>query len=382
MLDQEQASEKGALPAVPHLMPQIPCAPPADHWNDRECWVWKQIQEGSEANFNKKYDENLDPKQDDAAWRDPERPRQLSARFLTDILVGRPWSEEVHHRGVRILGARVTDCLDLSGAEIDFTVWLDDSRFEKDVSFPDIQFKLRLSLEGSRFRGIVNLDDAVVKGDLVLRNCLFESDVKARDAVVSGSIWAKGAAFRRSLDLQRIDVRQTVAFTAAQINQIDPSNATVGKLTDFARSKFEDNADFRNISVGQDLKLGAPSVVDGGGGCALEGRTDLEGAQIGGDIILSQSNFSKEMKIFRAAVGRSVLADRSSFSRLEMSGVHIGRDMSMISGRCDGALGLLYSDGNESGRGISDRICNASQDAVGGRQCARSAEFPRHDISR
>jgi hypothetical protein len=103
-------------------IPQAPptdgiCSVPADeHWKPQEQFVWKRVCLGDEANFNieQGYGGDLDPK-------DPAglpKSRVLSSRFLATILLSDKYSRALTRRGVRIIGARFTERVDLQNAEL------------------------------------------------------------------------------------------------------------------------------------------------------------------------------------------------------------------------------------------------------------------------
>src|SRR5687768_1394529 len=100
---------------------------------EAERWVWNEVRSSREpANLNRhcKIEEDLDPRAgDDPRWRDP--CRAISVTLIERVLTQEPWRSELPFRGLRIIGAWISEPLDLSAARISVEVWLDKSRFEK-----------------------------------------------------------------------------------------------------------------------------------------------------------------------------------------------------------------------------------------------------------
>ena len=85
---------------------------PLNSWTDQEKWVWKQVQSGEIANFNREevYGGNLDPKKTES-WM-PERI--LRPEFLLTVLCRTSFRNGIPHTGLRIAGAWFKAPLDIS----------------------------------------------------------------------------------------------------------------------------------------------------------------------------------------------------------------------------------------------------------------------------
>ena len=97
-------------------------------WTPQEKWVWEQVCVGKIADFNKAegYGGELDPKKPEG-W--PSN-RILRPEFLETILLHEPYSGALTRKGVRIVGARFTEALDLSNAALDHQLRLGYCRFD------------------------------------------------------------------------------------------------------------------------------------------------------------------------------------------------------------------------------------------------------------
>ena len=143
-----------ALPRVEELESLDP--PPDPSWAPQEKWVWKQTLAGEVADFNDLYCERrvrLDPRAGNAVWRSraQSEPRQLSERFLLDVLTKPLFSDAIPTHGLQISGA-----------------WID-----RNVDLSDIEFNRNLSLQWSRFEGKFSLAGAKLRGFLSFNNSAF-----------------------------------------------------------------------------------------------------------------------------------------------------------------------------------------------------------------
>jgi hypothetical protein len=90
--------------------------PPDEHWTPQEQFVWSRVCFGEEADFNKEPEHggDLDPKSPDGL----PKSRILSSAFLQTILLRDKYRNALTPRGVRIVGARFTEVVDLENAEL------------------------------------------------------------------------------------------------------------------------------------------------------------------------------------------------------------------------------------------------------------------------
>ena len=118
-------------------LPGEPCnLPPRDTWTKPESWAWQRICVGETADFNARTGVTLDPRKSEG-WSDD---RTLSSGFLETILLYEPYRSSLTRKGVRIIGARFPEPIDLENARITAELWLDACRFEKgDNGFPPHQ---------------------------------------------------------------------------------------------------------------------------------------------------------------------------------------------------------------------------------------------------
>src|SRR4051812_37145780 len=85
--------------------------------SDAERWVWERARAGEVADLDDRCGVCLFPRQgDDAGWHDERR--RISAAFIARVLTQKPWRDALPYQGLRIIGARVAEPLDLCAARV------------------------------------------------------------------------------------------------------------------------------------------------------------------------------------------------------------------------------------------------------------------------
>ncbi len=134
-----------------------------DNWSKAEQWVWKEIMAGREADFNKKYEETLNPKKT-KGWNVSANDRIISPEFLEEILTTENLTSKINTKGIRIIGAYFKEALDLSYQKLEYQFWLDKCRFLESLDFSYIKVNNWFSLEDSYFAKNLNMEGAVLDG--------------------------------------------------------------------------------------------------------------------------------------------------------------------------------------------------------------------------
>jgi hypothetical protein len=201
------------LPPEPTLPTDNPSS--AASWTPQEEWIWERTLKGEIADFNILYEEAepLDPKQDDARWSAPDKPRLVSEIFLLDVLGRKPYPEAIPPRGLRIIGARFASDLDLRDLNVQRPLWLNHSRFEGAVNLVDARFDTILSFDSSVFNEVLNMFGLTVGRVLSLSRATFARRVDLGSAKVDGYLDASGATFQADLSMESLTVGQTLLLS-------------------------------------------------------------------------------------------------------------------------------------------------------------------------
>lgn len=155
---------------TPPPVNQEPWVPlPPDEWTEPERWAWERFRAGRVADFNERYGNFLDPK-NEAAWTNQEKERRgLRADFLRTVLLCEPWRSAVAHPGVGILGAYFADNISLISAIIKCNFSAVFSLFNGNLNLITTSFEYSINLDGSFFSNKISMDGTQVRGALFMR---------------------------------------------------------------------------------------------------------------------------------------------------------------------------------------------------------------------
>ena len=180
--------------------------------------MWQQVCLNEVADLGKKYNPDLDEKvrDDPKQWKLWSEKRNLTPAFLETIVLHEPYRGALRRQGIRIVGARFLERVDLSGARISRSLSLEKSRLEKGADFGSVTAPQGISLEKTTF---VSLDEN-------------SAAVSFKSATI-GSLNLSGALVTSSLDV---------------------GSVTIGGELDLSYSKFP-LLDGRHMEVGGNLRM-------------------------------------------------------------------------------------------------------------------------------
>ncbi len=317
-----------------------------------EQWIWQRLRAGEVADLNTRCGVTLDPRaNDDARWRDP--CRQLSAKFLEWLLTGPDWKVAPAYRGVRVVGARVADRLDLTAAEVKAEVSLRQGRFEREVWLDRARFAGLLSLEGSVFRGGLSGDALHVGGSLFLRDSAVVTGgaVHLNSASIEGNLDMANARFEAGISADSLKVgramflRDGTVVTGGVVNLV---RASIAGNLEMDNARFEAGVIADSLNLGGNLFLSNGAVVTGDElglvGANIAGDLNMLNARfeagiitadrlkLGGALFLRGSNFTQAPSVTGAEVGRQVDLTGTALPGLDLSGSVINGDLRLSRG--------------------------------------------------
>ncbi len=223
--------------------------------------------------------------------------RQIRAALIRWLCVDRRAKELVDPRGIQVIGASVSDSIDLDNVTIPFRLTLAKCRLTRKLTLRDAQMPV-LVLQGSRVRTIT-ADGVIVKGGVFLRNGFHaERAVRFPRARIGGDLDCNGATFENpaqeggtdsgiALEAGHAVVTGNVflsnGFSAK--GEVRLLGAKIDGVLDCSGAMFENPAQAK----GNGNALSADGAVVRGdvflrNGFSARGSVRLLGAQIEGDL--------------------------------------------------------------------------------------------------
>jgi hypothetical protein len=307
------------------------CAVPVDpSWTKQEQFVWLNACAGKAADFNKEpgYGGDLDPKSPKLL---PES-RILRSSFLETILLKDKYRSALTRLGVRIVGARITETVDLQNAELEHDLGLERSLLEKDVNLETVETGRRISFDSSRILGTFNAAGSRISEDLSLYQTEFFTDVNLSRTHI-GNLLLSGARVAGMLNMYQIHIDQDLFMRdEAQFKEITLGDAHIGGQLDLTSSTVTGMLDMNGFSVGQGLFMRDKAnfteinlVV-----AHISGLLDLSGSTVTG--MLSMNGIRVDQGLF--------MRDKAHFKDINLVAAHIGGALDLSGSTVAGMLNM------------------------------------------
>jgi|GEM_PF-4553780 len=275
------------------------CKEKADSkWTKFEDYVWNRTCRGLTANFNHFKEKNKIKNYRDA--------NLLRSNFLETLLFESPFQKMIIRNGVRIIGARFNEKVDLSGGRIPYQLWLRDSLFENGLEMSRLTALDLIDLTGSKVFGELELARLRVGQALRLRG----HDVDRKAYFEEANLrWVQVGGL---LDMRNATFEEKAAFDGARID--DSIN--------LSGSTFEKGFNLRNTSVG-----GSVFAADG---MRSKGTASFTLTDIADQIAFDTATLNM-IELNSASICGDVLVRDSSVRKFHSDGgTHIGRNFRMI----------------------------------------------------
>ena len=298
---------------------------------------------------------------DDAHSNDPEQAheweqdREVRAGLIRWLCVDRDACQLVDASGLRVYGARIQGCLNLSGIRVPFALAFRRCWFMNHASFWGMELP-QLDLTGSRVHSI-NADGTQVNGSVLLRDRFHaEGEVRFLGAQIGGCLDCRKGKFS---PLALLDESEHAAAFRADGMKVGGSV--------FLDEGFHAKGMVRlaGAYIGGDLvcSSGSFQATNENVGCSQPNALDADGIDVKGSVALN-GTFSAEgeVRLIRARIGRDLdcrgaILTRSNQTEkesinvaLRMDGMHLGgsaflsdgfrsqSDVRLVGARIDGDL--------------------------------------------
>ncbi len=310
------------------------CAVPADpDWTKQEQFVWRNVCAGKVADFNREpgYGGNLDPK---GAAGLPDS-RILRSSFLETILLKDKYRNALTRLGVRIVGARFTESVDLRNAELVHDLWLDQSLLEKGAYLELAQTKAQISFTGSKIIDALSASGIEIGGNLFLDHAEIDGDMLLLRAHIVAVLDMGGTTVTGTLLLNGIRVDQNLFLRdKAQLKDVNLGGAHIGINLELDGGTIAGRLYMNAIAVDHNLYLRDHARFE---------DIDLTGAHIGGELDLSSSTVAGTLDMNGIRIDQSLfMRDKAGFGVVNLPRAHIGGEIDLTGSTVAGAL-TMYS---------------------------------------
>jgi hypothetical protein len=322
---------------IPQASTGICPVPPDEHWKPQEQFVWSKVCLGEEANFDTEqgYGGDLDPK---APAGLPEN-RVLSSIFLSTIVLSDKYRHAVTRRGVRIIGARFTELVDLQNAELSTELWLERSLLEKGADLQGLRSTRRISLYGSKMAGPLKIAELDLRGDLSMGGKGEFAAVVLAYAHVGGYLNLSGSTVGEDLNMVGLQVDGDLYMDDGKFARVNLTSvrvkgslllngSRVTGLLDMAGLRVDDHlamyqAEFADVLLGLARVQGHLVLANS----KITGDLVMDGLHVGGDLVGMDAQFNRASARGAVVDGSLNLTGATVNGDLDMTRLRVGRDL-------------------------------------------------------
>lgn len=283
-------------------------------WASNEKWVWNEICEGREADFNVKEGRHLLPDMDQD-WSDV---RVLSPKFLELLVTQQLYVEAMNYRGVRIRGAWFKEPIQLSDAVISRPLALTNCRFGADVNLSLVKSSHGISFAGSGFYGSAIMPRLQVAGSLRLNEgAFFKNNVHLSGAIIDDVLSLDRVRVYGLLDLNSVRVGTNVFMhEKSTFQDVSLKAAQIGGELYMAEASFSGLLSMDGLQ-----SRGSVFMSDGASFASVK----LRGAQINGQLLMNDSVFTEQLNMEGLRVGDAVLLNRAQIKTVKQVDLSFAR---------------------------------------------------------
>jgi hypothetical protein len=306
------------------------CAVPADPgWTRQEQFVWRNVCAGKEADFNKEpdYGGDLDPK-GPAGLLDS---RILRSSFLEAILLRDKYRNALTRLGVRIIGARFAETVDLRSARLQHELWLVKCLLEKGANLTFVETSSRIIFDESKILGLFNAAASQIDKDLSANQADFFGSISLLRAHIGNVLDLDGATVMGTLNMNEIRVGHAVVMrNKAQLNDVELTSANISINLELIGSVVGGELNMNGIHTGQNLLLRGTRFK----------AIDLSNAHVGGQVDLSASIVDETLEMNGTGIDQALLMRQAQLKEIDLRAAHIGELVDLGGSNVTGTLDM------------------------------------------
>ena len=347
----------GAAVARPVKAPAAVRTEPSSDWTPAEAWAWSKIEQGEEADFDKRPEcrgaPAPDPKDEkNAAWRDD--CRNIRARLLIDLLTQTPWREATPVAGVRIAHARIVGDIDLENTTLARAIVILGSRIEGAINLIHARTESLIAVANSSVAGDFNGSGLHSESDLFLRyGSVFEKQVVLIGAKIAGQLDMHGTSFRGALNADSLQVGEMLIMRSegqykSSLKEVSLRGSKITGQVDLSGASFDGLLFADNLQVGEALLMRSEGENKASfkdvnlRGAKVTGQVDMRGASFSGLL------FADSLQVGEALLMRSEGENKASFKDVNLCSAKVAGQVDMSGASFNGLLFAesLHVDGD------------------------------------
>jgi hypothetical protein len=309
-------------PAAPSADGNCSVAADTQRWTKQEVFVWERVCTGAVADFNKgtAYGGNLDPDRPEGL---PES-RILRPKFLETILLEDKYRSALPRRGVRIIGARFTERIDLVNAELKHELWLNRCLLEQGVDVSGAKSTNLLSFDGSKVTGAFTMDGSRIEDDVFMRNARF-AGITMPGTHIRGALELNGSTVTGELNLDHLTVDNSLLISKAKLEKVVLVIAHIGGVLGLDGATVTGKLDGDMLRVDSSLFMRHGQF----------GEVVLRSAHIGGTLELDGATVTGALNMDMLRVDSPLFTRDGQFGEVVLRNANIGAlelDRSRVTG--------------------------------------------------
>jgi cytoskeletal protein CcmA (bactofilin family) len=305
------------------------CSVAADtqRWTKQEVFVWERVCAGAIADFNEgaAYGGNLHPNGPDGL---PES-RILRSKFLETILLEDKYRGVLTRRGVRIIGARFAERVDLVNAELKHELWLNDCLLEQGADFTGARSTRLLSFDRSKVTGEFTANWSRIDQPLNMRDAQF-GKVVLGSAHLGDTLALGGSKVSGQLNMDKLHVDSSLFMGNAQLGEVVLASAHIGGTLTLDGSTVSGQLNMDKLQVDSSLFMGNAQL----------GKVVLASAHIGGTLALGGSKVSGQLNMDKLHVDSSLDMSHAHFGAVVLRSAHIAGPLTLDGSTVSGQLNM------------------------------------------
>jgi hypothetical protein len=300
---------------------------------------WERVCAGDIANFNAEtgYGGKLDPNGPEGL---PES-RILRSKFLETILLDDKYRSVLTRRGVRIIGARFTERVDLVNAELKHELWLNDCLLEQGADFTGARSTHLLSFDGSKVTGEFTANWLQLDEPLNMRKARFVGIAMA-SAHIGDTLELDGSRVTGKLDMDKLHVDSSLFMRNGQFGEVVLGSAHIGGTLELTGSKVSGRLYMDKLRVDSSLYMNTNAEL---------ANVNLTSAHIGGQLGMTGAKVTGNLRCYNLTVDQDTLlrdaqftgainCNFSKFKNLYFNNSTFGGDVDLTSAEIGGEMQL------------------------------------------